>query len=150
MIKSNRLKNKLNIFSLLASIIIIIFNCQHARIRIAPPLPPECKPFTEKEGSDDCIKKREEWQEALNKIPTTVKEYEQVYYYWGLSPSDFDYDLKNECPKGTYEIHQFSTLKQGVYEQVTLGFYSPRTLRLTCLNQEFTPEPQNRPTGRRR
>jgi hypothetical protein len=127
---------------------VFIFNCQHARIRMEPELPQECKPWVEKKSEASCMEAWSKLKERRDSIPTVEKEYEQIYYYWGFSPDDISLRLDEECPKGVVEIYQYSTFKNALYEQLTIGFYSPRTLRLTCLTEELKPE--IKPTGGRR
>ncbi len=124
-------------------------SCQHARIRISPPIPAECKPWAEMQSSPECQAKREVQWKSLEEIPTTVKEYDQIYYYWGLKPNEISLRLDEECPQGVYEIHQFSTFQNALYEQLTLGFYSPRTLRLTCFTKNPYPEDSPPPSRRK-
>lgn len=135
---------------ILSLAVLSMTQCQHARIRVSPPLPSECKPWEEKQMEESCIAKRQELKAKLESIPTSVKEYEHEYYYWGFKPADYSIQLEKECPNGVFEIHQYSTFKQGFYEQVTLGFYTPRTLQLTCLSERFNPNPEPEPRRRRR
>lgn len=126
-----------------------LFHCQHARIRIPPPLPEECKPWSEKQYDPTCQEKRQSQKNEWESFPVLVKEYEQKYFFWGLKPSDIYYKLDEECPNGVKEIYQYSTLKDAVYEQLTIGIYSPRTLRLTCY--ESKPIQPTKPTpGKKR
>lgn len=127
----------------------ITISCQHARIRIPPPLPDECKPWNDKNLEPTCLEKRKELENEWEVIPTNVKEYEQKYYFWGLKPSDIYYKLDEECPNGVKEIYQFSTFKDAVYEQLTLGLYSPRTLRLTCYETKPPTKQKPQPTKKR-
>jgi hypothetical protein len=131
---SYRVKMKLSNFKicLLISGIVFFLQCQHARVRLIPDMPKECKPWSEKEYKEVCQDALQSMRNDLNKKKTIIKEYPQVYLYWGLRPKTIAMDLTKECPKGVYEIYQFSTLKNAIYEQLTIGFYSARTLRLTC------------------
>lgn len=137
-------------FFLSLLVAIISFQCQHARIRVAPPVPEECKPWEDKKEEEVCKNKWDELIQKRDSIPVVEKEFEHEYYYWGLKPGDIGVRLDKECPKGVAEIHQYSTFKQGLYEQVTVGFYSPRTLRLVCLSQPLETEPARRQPARRR
>lgn len=129
-------------------LLLFLAGCQHAKIRIDPELPQECKPWVEKKDKEDCVESWKSLREKSDSIPTIEKEFEQEYFYWGFSPKDIALDLNNECPKGIVEIYQFSSFKNAVYEQLTLGYYSPRILRLTCLTEELKPE--KRSTGIRK
>jgi|JI9StandDraft_1071089.scaffolds.fasta_scaffold177554_3 hypothetical protein len=125
--KSGIIKLLLILFS-----ISFFIQCQHARVRLIPDIPNECKPWSEKEFKEVCQDALQSIRNNLSKKKTTVKDYSQAYLYWGLRPKTIPIDLTKECPKGVYEIYQFSSFKNVIYEQLTIGFYSPRTLRLTC------------------
>lgn len=135
--KNQKIKNQFkdcikNHFWILLSIFLFIINCQHARIRFIPDLPDQCIPWSEKNQNEVCQASLEIIRNDLAKKKTVEKEFPQIYTYWGFKPEDIQVDLNKECPKGVYEIHQYSTLMNAIYEQLTIGFYSPRTLRLTC------------------
>ncbi|NCN10504.1 MAG: hypothetical protein GW938_11740 [Leptospira sp.] len=119
-------------FLIMISLVLLVLNCQHARIRLIPSLPSQCIPWSEKQQKDDCQTSLEIIRNDLAKKKTVEKEFPQVYTYWGFSPDDIQVDLNKECPKGVFEIYQYSTFMNGFYEQLSIGFYSPRTLRLTC------------------
>lgn len=119
-------------FGIFLSMFLFILNCQHARIRFIPDLPDQCIPWSEKNQNEVCQASLEILRNDLVKKKTIEKEFPQIYTYWGFKPEDIKVDLNKECPQGVYEIYQYSTFKNAVYEQLTIGFYSPRTLRLTC------------------
>jgi hypothetical protein len=119
-------------YFILLGCLLFLFQCQHARIRLIPSLPEQCIPWSEKQQKEDCQSSLEIIRNDLAKKKTIEKEFPQVYTYWGFSPDNIQVDLNKECPKGVFEIYQYSSLTNAVYEQLTIGFYSPRTLRLTC------------------
>ncbi|TGK32702.1 hypothetical protein EHQ12_12225 [Leptospira gomenensis] len=100
----------------LLSIFIIanLWNCQHARVELAPTVK---------------TKKTKEGSETQGKTIT----FKQDYYLMGLFPRKIQYDESSLCPsRGIKEIHQYSTLWNGVCEQLTLGIYSPRSIEISC------------------
>ena len=127
----NKVIININYF-ILISFILITWSCQHARVRIIPDLPRECLPWSEKQQKEVCQESLDIIRNDLAKKKTIEKEYPQDYTYWGFRPDDVPVDLNKECPKGVFEIYQYSTLKNAIYEQFTIGFYSPITLKLTC------------------
>lgn len=136
----NRMPTRKNIW-LGVALTAFAIHCQHARIRVEPNPPAQCKPWAEKQFEETCEKAYNDIREKRDKIPTMEKEYEQVYTNWGFKPREISMNLKEECPKGVVEIYQYSTFKNALFEQLTLGYYSPRTLRLTCLTEEFRVDP---------
>lgn len=51
----------------------------------------------------------------------------------GLLPRKIEYEESNICPeRGIKEIHQFSSFTNVLFEQMTLGIYSPRSLEIFC------------------
>ncbi|EMJ67098.1 hypothetical protein LEP1GSC051_3713 [Leptospira sp. P2653] len=49
-------------------------------------------------------------------------------------PREYLIDVTGYCPNGIKEVRQYSTFLDLIYEQLTLGIYSPRTLNLICYN----------------
>lgn len=102
--------------SVLLSIFMIInlWNCQHARVELAPTVK---------------AKKTKEVGETKGRTVT----FKQNYFLMGLLPRKIEYDESSLCPaRGIKEIHQYSTLWNGVCEQLTLGIYSPRSIEISC------------------
>jgi hypothetical protein len=51
----------------------------------------------------------------------------------GLLPRKIEYNESILCPvRGMKEIHQYSSLTDGVLEQITFGIYSPRSIEIVC------------------
>ena len=61
-----------------------------------------------------------------------VTTTEVPYWLWGLS-GEHHSEVYQSCYKGkVYEIHEYATMTQGIVTLLTLGVYSPRTLKITC------------------
>ncbi|WP_254055542.1 Bor family protein [Leptospira mayottensis] len=106
----------------------VFWNCQHARVRFPQETPEPCKLSNQKKECKIAL-------EARIKMESTPKQtftISQNFYFWGLKPSNYAIDGTAYCPHGVYEAYQFTSFWNGLYEQLTLGFFSPRTLVLTC------------------
>lgn len=84
--------------------------------------------------ADKKCKQALEERERLSAEPSQMHVIPQAYYYWGLSPKNYPIDTTAYCPNGIKEAHQYSTFFDSLYEQLTVGIYSPRTLILICYN----------------
>ncbi|PJZ59344.1 hypothetical protein CH367_01755 [Leptospira barantonii] len=73
-------------------------------------------------------------RERLNAEPSQMHVIPQSFYFWGMSPKNYAINGSTYCPNGIKEAHQYSTFFDSLYEQLTLGIYSPRTLNLICYN----------------
>ena len=108
-------------------------SCQHARVRLGSPEPRECRlGLLPRRKCDEIMNAR---KEKVAKSPETLEKHviEQEYYLMGLYPDEKVYKAEDFCPgKAIYEVYQYSTFMDGLYEQLTLGIYSPRTLEVTC------------------
>ncbi|MBM9575949.1 hypothetical protein JWG45_02175 [Leptospira sp. 201903070] len=97
-------------------IIMILFTfffyfCQHARVELSPIV-------NQKKAAES------------KKERILLK---QNYYLMGLLPRKIEYEEANICPeRGIKEIHQYSSFMNIVFEQMTLGIYSPRSLEIFC------------------
>lgn len=121
----------MKLFNLFNTLFIILFllNCQHARLRVSPPLPKSCQ----SENQKQCEKDKIEFQEKLKSSEKSFKEIHQVYYLGGLFPRKYEIQESKYCPdSGIYEILQYYTFKDALFEQLTVFIYSPRTVRITC------------------
>ncbi|WP_165783443.1 Bor/Iss family lipoprotein [Leptospira ellisii] len=118
----------------LLAILLMIFGtfsaCQHARVRFPQNPPKSClNPANQKQ----CKTAMEE-RERLNSQPSPVHTIPQPFYFWGMNPKNYPVEAASYCPNGVREAHQYSTFFDSLYEQLTLGIYSPRTLDLVCYN----------------
>ncbi|TGK15410.1 Bor/Iss family lipoprotein [Leptospira stimsonii] len=85
--------------------------CQHARVEVSPIA--EQKKKTESKKERILLK--------------------QNYYLMGLFPRKIEYEESSLCPeRGIKEIHQYSSFMNVLFEQMTLGIYSPRSLEIYC------------------
>ncbi|EMJ93134.1 Bor/Iss family lipoprotein [Leptospira alstonii] len=107
---------------------IVFWNCQHVRVRFAQEKPEPCKISEQKKECKTALEQRTKNQ-SLPKQQFTIA---QNFYFWGLKPANYTIDGLTYCPAGVYEAYQYSTFLNGLYEQLTLGIYTPRTLILTC------------------
>ena len=62
----------------------------------------------------------------------TTVTHEENYWFWGLV-GEKTYEVYDLCPQGrVYEIIIYSTYMQSTYTLLSLGIYSPRTVRIVC------------------
>lgn len=95
---------------LLGSLVLLLaLNCQHARLRF--------------DGCADC---------KGGTDPSKTQELHHKFYVWGLVGKQELY-ARDLCPgSGISEIYQYTSAVDGILENLTLGMYMPRTLRITC------------------
>ncbi|HBS06854.1 MAG TPA: hypothetical protein DEA96_17925 [Leptospiraceae bacterium] len=99
-----------------ALLLFLLSQCQHARIRF--------------DGCSDC---KGAENSAGQTFQTKVVEQDEVFWFWGLSPDKIEYQAQDLCPeKGVLEVYNYSSLMDGILENVTLGIFAPRTMRITC------------------
>ncbi len=114
-----RTRNTMHRWILLAAsalLFLFLAQCQHARIRF--------------DGCGDC---KGAENSAGQTFQTKVVEQDEVFWFWGLSPDKIEYQAQDLCPeKGVLEVYNYSSLMDGILENVTLGIYAPRTMRITC------------------
>jgi|JI9StandDraft_2_1071091.scaffolds.fasta_scaffold37086_2 hypothetical protein len=107
----------------------LLFGCQHARLRIAQPLPKSCQAGDIKL----CEKDKLNLENKLKNSERKIHEVHQKYYLGGLFPRKYELNESSFCPdSGIYEILQYYTFKDALLEQLTAFIYSPRTVRITC------------------
>lgn len=129
-------KRKLLIHALFGALLMLfaLASCQHARVILPGPnksLEPEVAENPKKGGKQD--KKKTPEKSPENKVGEgAVMEFSQNYYLWGLIPRNFEYEAAKLCPRGIREIYQYSTVTDGLFSEITLGFYMPRTMRISC------------------
>ncbi len=108
---------------------LLVFHCQHARLLIAKPLPKTCQA----EDSKSCEKDKILLENKIKNSERKTYEVNQKYYLGGLFPRKYELNESTFCPEsGIYEILQYYTFKDALYEQLTGFIYSPRTVRITC------------------
>lgn len=109
---------------------ILFFNsCQHARLRFNMKTLPEC---IEDQFSSDCLFAKANLMNKVKEGGTLSHKFKQEYYFWGFFPRKIELDLSEVCPEGIYEIHRYATFNDTLLEQLSLGLYSPRTVKLIC------------------
>ena len=110
--------------------------CQHARIVLPPPAPKACLvPQVNNRAQRLCELMRKRQEDAIaQQDPATRQKtvYEQKFYLWGLYPKEMEYAATDMCSQGVYEIYQYSTWKDSLWQHITIGFMAPRTLEITC------------------
>lgn len=145
-------------FGLLA--IFLLGNCQlhHGRVKflrenkapaVSTPqikaIPPSCKKNQrykkyrkkceedKKKLEEEIAKKQQEAAKAAA-APPIVKEFHHKYYVWGLFPKKVLEDISSVCPpdRGIREVYSYATLLDAALTQLTIGFYWPRTLKVSC------------------
>jgi hypothetical protein len=55
----------------------------------------------------------------------------QSFYLWGLTPT-VRIDMRARCPHGVAQLTEETTFLNGVFEFLTLGIWSPRTMYYSC------------------
>ncbi len=112
-------------------------SCQHVRVQTAWEIPASCTMANALAG-EKCKQDLEEQKRTIlasNRITTHV--IQQSFYLMGLYPLEQRIQLHDYCPGETLlEAYQYSTWKQGLFEQLTLGIWSPRTLIIKCVKPE--------------
>ncbi|EKR64732.1 hypothetical protein LEP1GSC036_3353 [Leptospira weilii str. 2006001853] len=105
-------------------------NCQNVQVSFPQkPLKSCAPPVLRRQCKNDL-----EERARLNAKPHKVHEVPQSFYFWGIVPREYLIDVTGYCPNGIKEVRQYSTFLDLIYEQLTLGIYSPRTLNLICYN----------------
>jgi hypothetical protein len=108
---------------------VFLLQCQHARLRIARPLPQSCQISDVK----TCEKDKLLLESKINSLDKKTFEVHQTYYLGGLIPRRYEMNESTYCPHtGIYEILQYYTFKDALFEQLTAFIYSPRTVKITC------------------
>ena len=123
------------IYRLIFTIFLLtLFGCRHARVILPPPVPEVCRDATSpaKMMRCDSEKARIKFNIERNEAARVTKTFRHKFYFWGLMPKKHEYNGKEICPNGVREIHEFSTWKDGLLAEVTLGIYMPRTMEITC------------------
>ncbi|MDI7207844.1 hypothetical protein QMN03_13240 [Leptospira santarosai] len=105
-----------------------LWNCQHVRVRFSQEIPEPCKTSNQKKECKIALETRAKKESA----PKQTFTISQNFYFWGLKPANYAIDGITYCPHGVYEAYQYTSFRNGLYEQLTLGIFSPRTLILTC------------------
>jgi len=52
-------------------------------------------------------------------------------WLWGIVPAD-TVDMRRECPSGVATVETRQTFLNGLVAALTLGIYTPQSLRVTC------------------
>lgn len=108
--------------------------CRHARIILPPPTPDSCLDANSPRAIMRCEsdKARQNTQIESNKANRKSQIFEHKFMYWGLKPKRIEYNAANVCPDGVYEVHEYSTWKDGLFAEITFGIYMPRHIKITC------------------
>lgn len=61
-----------------------------------------------------------------------VVQLHHAYYLFGLLPRNIELVAEDLCPAGIRGLDQYTSFTDGLFEQLTLGIYSPRTVEVTC------------------
>ncbi|MDZ4725688.1 MAG: hypothetical protein SH817_06005 [Leptospira sp.] len=111
-------------------IILLLVSCQHARVRLEMKPPNEC--ISNEFSESDCMFAKANLLNKVREGGTLSHKFKQDYYFWGFYPRNMELDLSEVCPAGIYELHRFATFSDTLFEQLTIGIYSPRTIKLLC------------------
>lgn len=100
-----------------SSLLVILFfcfiHCHHARY--SSDTCETCKPFAMKTNYD-------------KNFVLPLK-----FYFWGLYPPKLEFNSSDLCKFSEIkEIHEYTSISDGIYENLTLGIYTPRTLAVNC------------------
>jgi hypothetical protein len=120
----------MKIVLLLLLTIMISSSCRHARITLDPPLPKEC--LVDRVSQKICEEEKRQAQSRRTASQGSKHEISHAFYWWGFTPKKIEVDTTNMCPLGVKEIHEYATWKDGLFSEVTLGIYMPRTTVVTC------------------
>ena len=76
-----------------------------------------------------------------DQMPKTAAQptYEESidFFLWGLTPSSHFVDLNEVCPGGNVrQVQAQTTFVNGLLGTITLGIYSPRTIKVWCMERE--------------
>ena len=64
---------------------------------------------------------------------------EEIYWFWGLV-GEKKYEVYDFCLQGrVYEVIIYNTYLQSTYTVLSLGIYTPRTVRIVCSNRSEEP-----------
>ncbi|MEM7183636.1 MAG: hypothetical protein AAF518_22200 [Spirochaetota bacterium] len=134
-------------------------NCQlhHARVKmlrknkpaasgpVVKAIPPSCKKNQRyKKNRKACKADKKKLEEELAQkaqiaaseasAEPVVKEFHHKYYVWGLYPKKVTEDISGVCPatRGIKEVYSYASLMDAALTQLTIGFYWPRTLKVSC------------------
>ena len=69
----------------------------------------------------------------IAKGPTASEPVDNRKSYWFFGSSSKDVDLRAICPGGTARIVEETTFLDGLYGNLTLGIYTPRSSSYWCL-----------------
>lgn len=112
-------------------------SCQFARVKIDQTRnPPDCR--TQKafslENCQEIVLDRKTRSENLPEGRVSKNVIKQHFFIGGLYPFEMSYTQKELCPSGKiYDVYQYFSLMDGLYENLSVGLYSPRTLQITCI-----------------
>lgn len=110
--------------------------CQHARIVIPAT---NDQPGNNKNGKNVrsggvILAKAPAAGTRLEESHVTV-ELSHTYFLMGLLPRNVVIEEGVVCPGArVHSMHQYTSFRDGVLEQLSLGIYSPRTVEIVCSN----------------
>lgn len=114
------------------------FNCQHAIIQFPDTTKInnrtiDCKSSQiDKNKCEEVVKKENQVLENNSNSKPKFHLIHQPYYLLGILPKTRNFNANGYCPTGIKEVHQYTSLKDGFLETITLGVYSPQTVKVTC------------------
>ncbi|MCH1912669.1 Bor family protein [Leptospira noguchii] len=116
--------------SIACLILSLFITCQNVQVSFTQKPPQSCMPPILRRQCKNDLEERA----RLNAQPPQVHVISQSFYFWGIIPKKHYVNVNEYCPNKIKEIRQYSTFLDFLYEQLTLGIYTPRTLNLTCYN----------------
>ncbi|MDH5655560.1 MAG: Bor family protein [Spirochaetia bacterium] len=110
---------------------LFLFSCRHASVAFQPLEPVSCSQGFLKKNV--CEHEKEKLQERIKSKEGEKHTFVHNFYLFGFLPRSVDLDVTNLCKEhGIWEIHQYSTPLQGLYSELSLGFFVPRTTDVQC------------------
>jgi hypothetical protein len=122
---------KIGLFLILLSGMLFTSACRHAEIVLDPPEPASCRQgFLRRQA---CEIEKAEIQDRIQKNVGKQNTIVQKFYLWGFYPRNVDLDVTGQCGEfGIWKIHQYTTALQGLYSELSLGIFVPRTTDIKC------------------
>ena len=116
---------------ILMALLFLFVSCRHATVAFDPPEPNSCRQgFLRRQA---CEIEKAELQDRILKKTGQTHKFVTNYFFWGAYPRSADINAANLCKEyGIREIHQYTTALQGVYSELSLGIFLPRTTVIQC------------------
>jgi hypothetical protein len=100
--------------------------CQHARVAI--PVPSGAHEGT----GTPAAKRLPAAERETSPAQSGTIRLSHGYFLFGLYPRNVELSETELCPGGIAAVDQYTSFRDGLFEQLTLGVYSPRTVEVRC------------------